>query len=529
MTVQKRGELMKRITKIEETKDFGYKKKLRVAAYARVSTGSEEQLLSLETQKVHYENYINANDEWEFAGIYFDEGVSGTKVEKRNGLLKMLSDCETGSIDHIITKSISRFSRNTADCLEMVRKLQELEISIFFEKENIDTSSMDSELMLTILSSMAESESTSISENSKWSIQKRFQNGTYIISYPPYGYENRNGEMVIIQEQKKVVQRIFSEVLAGMGTKAIADGLNSSKVPSKKGGKWTASTINGILKNEKYTGDVILQKTFTDSSFNRHKNKGELNMYLVENHHEAIISHEDYERVQSILEHSGKEKGIVKDEGKYQKRYAFSGRIKCGDCGSNFKRRMHYKPSGPYVAWCCNKHIDDKSSCHMKFITDEALKAAFLTMMLKLEGTQRQLMKPFIEALAKTNDKERLLKLSDLDARIEKNTEQRQILVGLMTSGVLEPAIFNKEKNVLTLEANALQTEKEQLSNSINCYMKQAGEAYKLIKFLAKGNLPQKFDEQLFLEYVNEIKVASREQVVFSLKCGLNLPERLVD
>lgn len=520
---------MKRITKIEEATNLSFKKKVRVAAYCRVSTTSDEQLISLETQKVHYENYIQANDEWEYAGLYFDEGITGTKKENRTGLTDMMKACEDGKVDFIITKSISRFSRNTTDCLEMVRRLLELGVTVLFEKENINTASMDSELMLTILSSMAESESVSISENEKWSIQKRFQNGTYIISYPPYGYENKNGEMVIIPEHKKVIQQIFSEALAGVGTKTIADGLNNSKVPSKKGGRWTASTINGILKNEKYTGDVILQKTFTDSSFNRHKNKGELNMYLIENHHEAIISHDDYERVQSILEHSGKEKGIVNDEEKYQKRYAFSGRIKCGDCGSTFKRRMHYKPSGPYVAWCCNKHIDDKTSCQMKFITDEALKAAFLKMMVKLEVTQRQLLKPFVEALAKTHDKDRLLKLSDLDARIEKNIEQRQILVGLMTSGVLEPAVFIKENNALILETNALQTEKEQLSNSINCYMKQAEETYKLLKFLAKGNLPQEFDEQLFLEYVNKITVVSREQVVFSLKCGLNLPERLVD
>lgn len=520
---------MKRITKIEEATAFGFNKKTRVAAYCRVSTASDEQLVSLETQKAHYEKYIQSNDEWEYAGLYFDEGITGTKKEKRAGLMELMKACEEGKVDFIITKSISRFSRNTTDCLEMVRRLQELGITVLFEKENINTGSMDSELMLTILSSMAESESVSISENEKWSIQRRFQNGTYIISYPPYGYENKNGEMVIIPEQKKVIQRIFKEALDGKGTRAIANGLNERGIPSKKGGKWSGSTINGILKNETYTGDVILQKTFTDSSFNRHKNKGELNQYLVENHHEAIISHEDFDKVQGILDHHGKEKGIEKDTGKYQKRYAFSGKIKCGDCGSTFKRRMHYKPSGPYVAWCCNKHMYDKTSCHMKYITDEAIKAAFVTMMAKLEATQKQLLRPFMQALGKTNDKERLLKLSDLDAHIEKNNEQHQILLTLMTSGVLEPAVFNKENNALTLEANALQAEKEQLSGSINSYMKHAEEAYKLLKYLSKGELPQKFDEVLFLKYVDEIKVLSREQIVFSLKCGLKLPERLAD
>lgn len=519
---------MKRITKIEEIKDFGYKRKLRVAAYARVSTSSEEQLLSLEAQKAHYESYINANDEWLFAGLYFDEGISGTKVETRNGLLQMLSDCEAGSIDYIITKSISRFSRNTTDCLEMVRKLQELDIPVFFEKENINTGSMDSELMLTILSSMAESESTSISENSKWSIQKRFQNGTFIISYPPYGYENKNGEMVIIPEQAVVVKRIFEEALAGKGTRAIARGLTQDGIPTKKGNTWSPGTINGILKNEKYTGDVIFQKTFTDRNFNRHRNQGEQNQYLVKNHHVPIVTHELFEKVQDLLEHHAKEKGIERGKGKYQARYAFSGKIICGDCGSTFKRRQHYKPSGDYVAWCCNKHIENKKECSMKYVTDETLKVTFVRLMQKLAATHKKIIKPFAQSLSGTNDKEYLLKLSEIDERIEKNIEQRQVLVGLMSSAILEPAVFNKENNALATELNNLQTEKEVLAGSITSYRKQSEEAQKLLKYLSKCDVITQYNDDIFLEYVEKIVVHSREKVVFSLKCGLNLPERMV-
>lgn len=218
---------MKRITKIKENSLPVIKKKLRVAAYARVSTSSEEQLLSLETQKAHYENYISTNDDWEFIGLYYDEGISGTKMKKRAGLLRMLEDCEDGKIDYIITKSISRFARNTTECLQMVRRLLELNVPIFFEKENLHTGTMESELMLTILSSMAEEESTSISQNEKWSIQKRFQDGSYIISYKPFGYANVEGEMVIVPEQAAVVKRIFQEALAGNGSYTIARGLNA--------------------------------------------------------------------------------------------------------------------------------------------------------------------------------------------------------------------------------------------------------------------------------------------------------------
>ena len=206
---------MKRITKIEENKALSLKKKIRVAAYCRVSTASDEQLISLEAQKAHYEDYIKSNDEWEYAGLYYDEGITGTKKECRDGLLSLVDACEKGMVDLVITKSISRFSRNTTDCLELVRKLLDLKVTVIFEKENINTGAMESELMLSILSSLAESESVSISENSKWSVQKRFQNGTFIISYPPYGYKNENGEMVIVPEQAEVVKQIFADTLAG--------------------------------------------------------------------------------------------------------------------------------------------------------------------------------------------------------------------------------------------------------------------------------------------------------------------------
>ena len=227
---------MKRVTRLGgDGKKKSTAKALRVAAYCRVSTGSDAQLESLDAQKTHYENYINGREDWEFAGLYFDEGISGTKKEKRPALLQMIADCKAGKIDFVITKSISRFARNTTDCLEMVRKLLELDIPIYFEKENLNTSSMESELFLAILSSMAEGESTSISENNKWSIQRRFKNGTFKLSYPPYGYDWDGEQMVINPEQSETVRWIFEQVLSGKGTHAISDELNANSIPTKKG------------------------------------------------------------------------------------------------------------------------------------------------------------------------------------------------------------------------------------------------------------------------------------------------------
>ena len=210
----------------------------------------------------------------------------------------MLKDCENGKIDFILTKSISRLARNTTDCLEIVRRLLDLNISIYFEKENIDTRTMESELMLSILSSLAESESRSISENNKWFIKKRFQNGTFIISSPPYGYENIDGKMIVNEDEGKIIKEIFEKYLSGKGTHKIAEDLNKITIKGQKGANWHGSTINGILKNEKYTGDVIYQMTYTDENYNRHKNNGEEDQYKIIDNLEAIVSREEFEKVQ---------------------------------------------------------------------------------------------------------------------------------------------------------------------------------------------------------------------------------------
>jgi len=521
--------MMKRITKIEENKIEVGNKKLRVASYCRVSTVSDEQLISLEAQKAYYENYIKTNPEWDFAGLYYDEGISGTKKEKREGLLSMIKDCDNGKIDFIITKSISRFARNTTDCLELVRKLLDLGISIHFEKEDINTKSMESELMLSILGGLAENESVSISDNEKWSIQKRFKKGTFVISYPPYGYVNVAGEMVIVPEQAEIVREIFADVLAGKGTYTIASDLNKRKIATKRDGKWSPSTIRGMICNEKYMGDAIFQKTYTDSSFNRHVNDGEYDQYLSKENHEHIINYEDFEKANAVLKQHGKEKGIEKYSRKSQNRYTFSGRIKCSECGSNFKRRMRYTSGGKYVVWCCSKHLQNVNDCSMKYITDESVKIAFVTMINKLIFAQKTVLKPLLQRLKGMKDKDMLLRIEEIETLIEKNMEQRQVLTSLMAKKCLEPALFNKESNALTVEAVRLRNERESLIHSISGDRTKIDELQKLVKFTAKGNMLSQFDDENFLDYVEKITVLSSTDIKFELKCGLQLKERLVD
>lgn len=517
---------MKKITKIaKNSENIAINKKLRVAAYCRVSTDSAEQLVSLETQKLHYETYIKANPTWEFVGIYYDEGISGTKKENRSELLRLISDCEQKKVDFIVTKSISRFARNTTDCLELVRKLVDIGVFIYFEKENLNTKSMESELMLSILSGLAESESVSIAENNKWSVQRRFQNGTYKMSSTPYGYDYIDGEMVVNKEQAEIVKFIFAEALSGKGTDKIAKELIAKGIPTKRGGKWKSTTIRGILANEKYLGDVIFQKTYTDSQFNRHINYGEKDQYYIENHHEAIVSREDFDAVDLIINQRGKEKGIEKGVGKYQSRYPFSGKIICSECGSSFKRRVHGSNDNKYIAWCCQKHLSNVKECSMLFIREDNIEGAFITMMNKLIFGRKFILKPLLDGIHGMGKSDSLLRIKELEKLIEKNTEQKEMLVKLMAKGYLEPALFNKEKNELQMEADNYKQQKETLTHAINGELSKVQEVRVLLKFTNKAEMLNAFDGELFNEYVERIVVFSREEIGFQLKCGITLRE----
>ena len=519
---------MKKVTKIaENTSDFTEHRELRVAAYCRVSTDSDDQLISLDTQIKHYDSYIKANSDWDFAGLYYDEGITGTKKEKRPELLRMITDCEGRKIDLIVTKSISRFARNTTDCLELVRKLLDLGIFIYFEKENINTGSMESELMLSILSGLAESESVSIAENSKWSVKRRFQNGTFKISYPPYGYDTVDGKLIVNETQAEIVRFVFSSILSGKGTGKIASELNRQAVPSKKGGRWTATTIRGMVGNEKYTGDAIFQKTYTDAYFNRHYNYGEKDQYLIKNHHDAIISHEDFEAAQDIIEQRGKEKGLEKQNKKYQNRYPFSGKIICGQCGGKLKRRIH--STGRHtIAWCCTNHIEDTEKCSLKYIPEPDFEYAFVTMMNKLIFGHQAVLRPLLMGLRGINSEDSVAKLHDLDKKLEENAEQRKVLVGLMNKDYLEPAVFKKGNNELLQEAERIKRQKESISRFINSDNINLHEVSELLQYATKSEMLNDFDGELFIHFVERILVYSRTEIGFELKCGITLKERLV-
>lgn len=352
--------------------------KKRVCAYARVSTDHEKQGESLENQISYYERMIGANPEYEFVGVFADRGISGT-TENRPEFKRMLELANQGEIDLIITKSISRFARNTTVMLQTVRELKNIGVEIWFEKENINTLSGDGELMLTVLSSFAQEESKNISENTKWAIKKKFERGELMINTNRFlGYDkNEHGELVINENEAVIVRRIFYDYLKGKGAFTIAKELNADCIPTVAGGKWQESTILNILKNEKYKGAAILQKYYTPNHLRRGtvRNNGKVDSYYIEENHPPIISEKMWNEVQKEMKSRAEAKGNVGDQTKYQKRYPLTGKLFCGKCGSTLKRRTwNSKLPCRKVVWQCSNYIKNgKNACSGTSIDDEVV------------------------------------------------------------------------------------------------------------------------------------------------------------
>lgn len=354
--------------------DASAPRRKRVAAYCRVSTGKEAMLHSLSEQISHYSAYIQSQPDWEYAGVYADEAYTGTKGE-RPGFRQMLLACRAGKIDLILTKSISRFARNTVTMLETVRELKALGIDVSFEEENIHSMSGDGELMLTILASFAQEESRSVSDNCKWRIRKDFSEGKPMNLMLLYGYRSVDGRIVIDEEEAAVVRDIFRAYLNGEGSVKIAAGLRDAKVPRRFGGGWTANHVVEILTNEKYTGDCLLQKTFVEDHLTkkRRRNTGQLDQFYAGNTHPAIIDRETFERAQAILANRREMINVRKPT---TARYPLSGKVVCGNCGAHYNRRTRStgRNSVPRYTWQCVTYSSrGKRFCPASQIPEETL------------------------------------------------------------------------------------------------------------------------------------------------------------
>ncbi len=341
--------------------------KKRVAAYARVSSGKDAMLHSLSAQVSYYNDFIQSHNDWLYIGVYADEAMTGTK-DSRAGFQLLIDDCRAGKVDRVLTKSISRFARNTVTLLQTVREFKALGVDIFFEEQNIHTLSSDGELMLSILASYAQEESRSASENQKWRIKKNFEegmpwNGTIL------GYRYIDGIYSIVPEEAEIVKSIFNDYLSGMGTSAITKKLNSAGILTRKGNLWGHNAVDKVLKNEAYTGNLLLQKTYRENHITKRVlvNCGELQMYCAEGTHAAIISQETFDTVRAEMACRAENS---KKAGRVKQTYPFTGKMVCSICGKNYQRKP--TPTGP--VWICSTfNLQGKTFCASKQIPEDTL------------------------------------------------------------------------------------------------------------------------------------------------------------
>ncbi|HHX87667.1 MAG TPA: recombinase family protein, partial [Firmicutes bacterium] len=341
----------------------------RVAAYARVSGGRDESLHSLSAQVSYYSDYIQRRSDWEYAGVYTDQAITGTK-DGRTEFQRLLENCRAGRVDVVLTKSISRFARNTLDLLETVRDLRGLGVDVHFERENIRTMDGEGELLLTILASFAQEESRSASENVKWRIRKGFQKGELVNLRFIFGYEIKNEKVEINPEEAAIVRMIFDDYISGMGGSLIARKLRGMNVPTVFDVGWDRRRVIDVIRNEKYVGNALLQKKYVTDHLSkaRVRNKGELPMYYAKGTHPPIIDADTFDRAQAVLE---KRRKLYAPKVVGRKRYPFSGIIYCGNCGRKYKR----KTGNRRPAWQCSTYLEQgKAACQAKQIPEATLR-----------------------------------------------------------------------------------------------------------------------------------------------------------
>lgn len=513
------------------------KRQMNVAAYCRVSTEEEEQQSSYEAQCSYYTDKIMKNPEWNMAGIFADEGITGTSTKKRDNFNRMIRKCRQKKIDLILTKSISRFARNTVDCLKYIRALKELGIGIYFEKENINTMEMETELIITFLGAFAQSESESISANVKWGIRQSMKSGKTKVNFKRlYGYYvNDDGAPCIDQEKAYVVKFIFSKYLAGDSLRNIRDRLHQKEIPAPNGStEWKISAIRSILNNEKYCGDVLMQKTFVEDCINKKvvKNTGQFPMYLVENNHPGIISREIYraaqtEQARRTAAESPSKKNAPTGRTSYTSKYALSERLVCGECGTLYRRCVWSRNGQKRAVWRCVSRLDYGTKyCHDSPTMDEdKLQQAIMEvvnsqMSPKLTLVQ-QITDTMIEKIMTAPNFQ--MTLGDVERRIQELNEEFL-------------AVFEEndnEKNVvkfreITEELAVLKEQREHISGQLrnNAYVQECIDKVTAELDQANHHITE-WSEEMVRQLVHTVKVISADHIKVYLNDGTEIDQEV--
>lgn len=493
---------------------------LRLAPYTRVSSNSEDQLHSFAAQVKYYTEYAAAHPEYELVDIYADEGVTGTRMDKRDDFNRLIRDCKKGKIDRIITKTVSRFARNTAELLTVTRALKQMGVSIYFEEQGIDTETIDLELVMTFPGIAAQRESETISENMRWSYQKRMESGEFNCCRAAYGYDLVDGELQINEAEAEVIRRIFHLYLQGCGKQAIANQLNADGVPKRYGQKtWHLFTIDYILNNERYMGDALLQKSYTTEClpFTKKRNRGEKAQYYVENSNSAIVSRETYQAAQELQKSKSRGNHVPKN------RYPFSGVLKCPVCGHNYRRQI----VNGTAYWLCSYKAAGRTECSCERIPEKAVMEAFARMSDKLTQNREELIGELIHQLEKLQSRtsgsgEQVYRLNRQIADVN---AQSLVIAQLYKNGVLNHAEYASRSGELDRKVSELRSERRRIltedeDDEIIESLKELNET------IAEYIPTDFFDEELFGQIVESITVISQNRLRFRLAGGLTLTEK---
>ena len=490
----------------------------RVAAYVRVSTDNEEQLQSFQSQKEYYQNLIAKNKDWVLVEIYADEAITGTKTEKRDGFLKMINDGVNGLIDIVLTKSISRFSRNLVDTLHYVRLLKEKGVTVIFEKENINTSTMESEMQLALLSTLAQNEVESLSSNVKLGLKMKMRRGEMMgfNGCLGYDYHPEDKTLTINEQEADTVRLIYDMYLDGYGSDTIAKELTRSGRKNKKGEvKWTTSGIRVILKNEKYKGDLLMGKTYTVDPISKRRleNRGEEEKYYVHDHHEAIISKEVWEKAQEIRKGRFHSNPTCVDgvRARYTKKYAFSSICQCGFCGTNMVRRSHHQDTQhKKPAWKCQKAIKDGiASCpESKSIDEAVLEHAFLESFQLLADHYDDVLDAVLNALESTlSSNDGLEKVKKLTKEIEALQGKRKKLTDMYLDDKITEDVYEEQCRNLERKLNKKNNEREFFSESAASQKNVQNRMKEIRSKLEQTDSIEIFDRSVFESIVEKVIV----------------------
>lgn len=495
---------------------------LRVAAYCRVSTTSDEQEESYSTQLKHYTKYIGENPEWELADIYADEGIRGTSIKNRDDFMRLVADAQRGKIDRVLVKSVSRFARNTQECLQYVRLLRNHGASVFFENENIDTDKLNDEVLLTMLGMVSQHESQSLSGNMKWSYKKRMESGEFNTCRAPYGFDLVDGGLVINEDEATVVRRIFDLFLSGMGKQRIADLLNAEKIPTKHGeAKWWSHPVDYILKNERYMGDALLQKRFTTDTVPPKLmfNKGEMPMYYVENSNPSIIGRDTFLAAKTLIGNRSK-------ANQQCERSPLRSKIICPDCGRTFRKQKQKEED----RWVCCRRAGSRFPCRKITVRDETLKNAFLVMVSKLATNREYILTPLISRFAQMQlrSSHARSKVFLVDKEIAELSSQNLVVTRLYSKELLDFTEYTSRSTHINEEISKLRRKRRLLLAEDEDEM-MLSDLRELNDTLAEiEGIQTQFDEELFLAIVEKAVPASNEEILFHLIGGLELKESLI-